>query len=297
MDRFSLEQCMLCPRRCRVNRLVGQVGYCGADARIKIGRYALHHWEEPPISGTRGSATVFFSGCNLGCVYCQNYKISTQNSGVYVSEEELCDIFLDLQKQGAHNINLVTPTHYIIGISNALTEAKKKGLTIPVVYNCGGYESSEALKMLDKKIDIYMPDMKYFNDKYARYYSKADQYFKYCSAAVAQMYEQVGKNEFDGDGIMKKGLIVRHLMLPGLLFDSKKILDYLYRTYKDDIYVSIMSQYTPMPQIRGKYPEIDRPLSKKYYDTLVNYAVKLGMTNVFIQEGGAAGESFIPDFF
>ena len=297
MDKITLEKCMLCPRMCKANRSDGQVGYCGADSRIKIGRYSLHMWEEPPISGTRGSGTVFFSNCNLGCVFCQNYKISSQHSGVYVNEEELCNIFLDLQKQGAHNINLVTPTHYIIGIANALNMAKKKGLSIPIVYNSGGYESPEALKILDKIIDIYMPDMKYYNDKFAVYYSNAPGYFRYCTAAIEEMYRQVGKNEFDNDGMMKKGLIVRHMMLPGLLFDSKKILDYLYDTYGDNIFVSIMSQYTPMPQIKGRYPEIDKPVSKKYYDTLVDYAVKIGMTNVFIQEGDAVGESFIPDFY
>ncbi|MDY3929465.1 MAG: radical SAM protein [Clostridia bacterium] len=297
MNKISLEKCILCPRKCGVNRKNGETGYCGADDKIKIGRSALHFWEEPPISGINGSGAVFFSNCNLGCVFCQNYKISSEHSGKHISEEKLCDIFLDLQKQGAHNINLVTPTHYIIGIANALIAAKNKGLKIPVVYNCGGYENPDALKILDGLVDIYMPDMKYFDDKYAVRYSKAPHYFENCSNAIKEMYRQVGKNEFDENKIMTRGLIVRHMLLPGLLFDSKKILDYLYGKYKDNIYISIMSQYTPMPQIKGKYPEIDKTVSKRYYDALVNYAAQIGIVNAFVQEDGAVGESFIPDFY
>lgn len=290
-----LSECRLCPRECKADRIKAKTGYCKAGAEIKIARAALHYWEEPPISGTRGSGAVFFSYCNLGCVFCQNYKISKEHCGKIVSETELAKIFLDLQKQGSHNINLVTPTHYIPQIATALKHAKNDGLCIPVVYNCGGYESAEALKLLDGLIDIYMPDVKYYDDKYAIKYSNAPHYFEHAKKALAQMYRQVGKPVFDADKIMKKGMIVRHMMLPGLLFDSKKILDYLHSEYKNNIYISIMNQYTPMPTV-VKYPEINKRVDEKYYNTLVNYAQRLGIENAFIQSGEAVGEEFIPEF-
>ena len=295
MDNSILKSCTLCPRACKTDRTSGQTGYCKADDRLKIAKAYLHQWEEPPISGTNGSGTVFFSHCNMGCVFCQNYKISSLHHGKYVTTEELSDTFLDLEKQKAHNINLVTPTHYIPQIADALILAKNKGLKIPVLYNCGGYESVEALRLLDGLIDIYMPDMKYFDDKYAIKYSNAPHYFEYTKKAIAEMYRQTGKNKFEND-IMTKGLIVRHMMLPGLLFDSKKILDYLHSQYGDNIYISIMSQYTPMPNAI-KYPEINKTVSKKYYETLVSYAAELGIKNAFIQDGASVGESFIPDFY
>ncbi len=295
MDNSILKSCSLCPRACKTNRTLGQTGYCKADDRIKIAKAYLHQWEEPPISGTNGSGTVFFSHCNMGCVFCQNYKISSLHYGKYVPTEELSNIFLNLEEQKAHNINLVTPTHYIPQIAEALILAKNKGLKIPVVYNCGGYESVEALRLLEGLIDIYMPDMKYFDDKYALKYSNAPHYFEYAKKAISEMYRQTGKNKFD-KGIMTKGVIVRHMMLPGLLFDSKKILDYLYSQYGDNIYISIMSQYTPMPNAIN-YPEINKTVSKKYYETLVSYAFELGIKNAFIQDGASVGESFIPDFY
>ncbi len=294
VDRNSLKSCTLCPRVCKIDRTLGQTGYCKADERIKIAKAYLHQWEEPPISGTNGSGTVFFSHCNMGCVFCQNYKISSEHQGKYVTIEELSEIFLDLEKQKAHNINLVTPTHYVPQIADALILAKNKGLKIPVLYNSGGYENVDALKLLDGLIDIYMPDMKYFDDKYAIKYSNAPHYFEYAKKAIDEMYRQVGKNKFDKD-IMTKGIIVRHMMLPGLLFDSKKILDYLYSKYGDNIYISIMSQYTPMPNVKD-YPEINKTVSKKYYETLVIYAAEIGIKNAFVQDGTSVGESFIPDF-
>ena len=295
MDRNLLKSCILCPRVCKIDRTTGQTGYCKADDRIKIAKAYLHQWEEPPISGANGSGTVFFSHCNMGCVFCQNYKISSEHQGKYVTISELCDTFIELQDKKAHNINLVTPTHYIPQIADAIIMAKAKGLKIPIVYNCGGYESVEALKILDGLIDIYMPDMKYFDDKYALKYSNAPHYFEYTKKAISEMYRQVGKNEFE-KGIMTKGVIVRHLMLPGLLFDSKKILDYLYSKYEDNIYISIMSQYTPMPNAKN-YPEINKTVSKKYYETLVNYASEIGIKNAFVQDGTSVGEGFIPDFY
>ncbi len=291
-----MTECNLCPRKCGVNRAENKLGYCGINSEIKIGRAALHFWEEPSISGERGSGAVFFSGCNLGCVYCQNRSISHERNGRKITEEELCEIFLSLQDDGAHNINLVTPTHFIPQIASSLVMAKKRGLKIPVVYNSGGYESAKALKMLSGLVDIYMPDLKYFDDKYARKYSNAPNYFKVATLAIAEMFSQVGKNEFASGGIMKRGVIVRHMMLPGLLFDSKKIIDYLYEEYGDDIYISIMSQYTPMPWVCD-YPEINRKVSEKYYNTLVDYAIEKGVRNAYIQDGESAKESFIPEFY
>ena len=293
---LDLKQCMLCPRKCAVDRTAGKVGFCKMDSKIKVARAALHFWEEPCISGTKGSGTVFFSGCNLRCVFCQNYKISTLLSGKIITESELGNIFLDLESQGAHNINLVTPTHFIPQIINALTMAKKKGLSIPTVYNCGGYESVDALKMLDGMIDIYLPDFKYFDNRFAKEYSSVSDYRECVQKAIDEMVRQVGKPVFDADGIMKKGVIVRHLLLPGLLFDSKKIIDYLYRTYGDDIWISIMNQYTPLEWVKD-IQRLNRRVSEGCYNALIDYAAELGVENAYIQEGGTAKESFIPDFF
>ena len=296
MREYLLKNCRLCPRKCSVDRTNAKKGFCGADDRIKIGRFGLHFWEEPSISGENGSGTVFFSHCNLGCVFCQNYPISSEYIGKYVSVSELCDIFLGLQRQNAHNINLVTPTHYIPQIADAIEEAKTKGLKIPVLYNCGGYENPEALKILDGLIDIYMPDVKYFDDKYSLKYSKAPHYFDFALSALEEMYRQVGKNEFFEDGTMKKGIIVRHMLLPGRLFDSKKILDRIYEKFGNNIYFSIMNQYTPMKNVQN-FPELSKKISPKYYDALVNYAVNLGIENAYIQSEGTSSEAFIPEFF
>ena len=288
-------RCLLCPRKCGVDRNV-ETGFCRAENKVKIARAALHFWEEPCISGESGSGTVFFSHCTLKCVYCQNRKISTGGCGYYVTERELADIFIDLQNRGANNINLVTPTHYVPQIINALDIAKENGLTLPILYNCGGYESTETIKMLDGYIDIYMPDMKYFDDKYAIKYSSASNYFKTAAAALNEMYSQVGSAKLDENGIMKKGMLVRHLMLPHLLFDTKKIMDYLRKTYGDKIYISLMSQYTPMPAVED-IPELNQKLNPKQYEAMIEYCIEHGMENVFIQEGEAAGESFIPEFY
>lgn len=297
MNYKELNCCTLCPRRCGVNRNKGEPGFCKADSRIKIARSALHFWEEPCISGKNGSGTVFFSHCTLKCVYCQNYAISTENHGKYVTEEELCDIFLELQNKGANNINLVTPTHYVPQIITALTLAKEKGLILPIVYNTSGYESVDTLKMLRGYIDVYLPDMKYASDKYSTKYSAARDYFNIAKEAIFEMFSQVGACEFSGSGIIKKGVIVRHLMLPGLLFDSKKIIDYLFSTYKNDIYISIMNQYTPLPTLPLEFCELSEKLPEKYYDTLVDYAANLGIENAFVQEDDASGSEFIPQFY
>ncbi len=291
-----LSTCRLCPRQCGVNRLLGETGFCGAGRDVKIARADLHYWEEPPISGKGGSGAVFFSHCPMQCVYCQNYEISTLHKGKTITESKLSKIFLDLQARGALNINLVTPTHYVPQIIRALAAAKAAGLTIPIVYNCGGYESVETIRLLAGWVDIYLPDMKYFSDALAQTYSHAPGYFAHASAAIAEMFRQVGRPVLDGQGIMRRGIIVRHMLLPGRLFDSKKIIDYLYNTYHNDIYISIMNQYTPLPQA-SPFPELCRPVSAAYYQALVDYAAGLGVENAFIQESGTVGESFIPAFY
>jgi len=290
------EKCRLCPRACDVNREIGEFGFCGAGERVKLARVALHMWEEPCISGENGSGTVFFSCCNMKCVYCQNYGISTLNKGYEVTECELADEFMSLQSQGANNINLVTPTHFVPQIIKALDIAKRKGLKLPVVYNCGGYESVETLRRLEGYIDIYMPDIKYFSDKYAVEYSAAPDYFNIAKSALNEMFRQVETPLFDERGIMQRGVIVRHMMLPGLLFETKKIIDYIYDTYKDNVFLSLMSQYTPMPNVKD-IPKLNRKINTEHYRSMVDYCVGKGVKNAFIQDETSATESFIPDFF
>ena len=288
-------KCNICPRRCGADRENGSLGFCGASNKIRIARAALHFWEEPCLSGKNGAGTVFFSHCNMKCVYCQNYRISTRGAGHEVSIGELAEIFLDLQSRGANNIDLVTPTHYALDIAEAVKKAKNSGLHIPVLYNCGGYESVETLKRLEGLIDIYMPDMKYYRDKYAVKYSSAPRYFETACAALEEMYRQTGAFVLDENGIMQSGVIVRHMMLPGLMLDTKKIMDYLFDTYGNNIYISLMSQYTPLKNVE-RFPELNRKIDMKKYNSIVDYCMNRGMENVFIQEGSAAKESFIPCF-
>ncbi len=363
--KYDASSCTLCPRECGVDRLHGVRGRCGCDSDIYVARAALHMWEEPCISGEHGSGTVFFSGCPLGCVFCQNSNIANSKVGKRISVERLSEIFLEQQERGALNINLVTPTHYIPQIAAALDLSRQQGMRLPVVYNSGGYEKVEALKMLDGLVDIYLPDMKYMSHELAKKYSKAEDYPDIAKIALAEMFRQVGKSMFelenklgnksqkqpeknivfngktqdisdidngalnffdnansksrqdideivdeieensatDEDGlIMKRGMIVRHLVLPGCTSDSKAVVKYLYDTYGDDIYMSIMSQYTPMPELMpgGKlnalYPELARCVTNEEYDEVVDYAIDLGVENAFIQEGDVAKDSFIPDF-
>lgn len=291
-----LNNCRLCPRNCGVDRLSGNPGFCGGGIDVKVARSALHFWEEPCISGTKGSGTVFFSGCTLKCIFCQNHKISRAQMGEEISNECLAELFLEQQENGALNINLVTPTHYAVQIIEALDIAKSRGLKIPIVYNTSGYEKYETIKALDGYIDIYLPDFKYFSDKYAISYSNAPKYFEYASKSLEEMVRQTGSVKFDSDGIALTGTIVRHLMLPGLLFDSKKVLDYLYHTFSDDIYISIMNQYTP---IKGaNLPlNLQKKVSWEYYNCLLDYAVNIGIKNAYVQDKETADESFIPEFF
>jgi len=290
-----LENCTLCPRKCSVNRLDGQLGFCNASLDIKIAKVSLHQWEEPCISGTSGSGTVFFSNCNMRCVFCQNHTISHEGIGKTVSINHLSEIFLEQQKKGAYNINLVTPTHYVPQIIEALKLAKNKGLKIPILYNSNAYENIDTIKALSGFIDVYLPDLKYYRNKYALRYSKSPNYFNVASEVITEMVSQVGTAKFDADGIIQKGVIIRHLMLPGLLFDSKKVIDFIYSTFDNSVYISLMNQYTPMYKA-ANYPEINKALNPDHYDALIDYCINLGITNCFIQEGGTSSKAFVPDF-
>ena len=289
------KNCCLCPRNCGIDRLAGQKGFCGVTAEIMVARAALQMWEEPCISGQEGSGAVFFSGCSLGCVFCQNRAISRGQSGKMITVERLAEIFLDLQRQKANNINLVTAGHFLVQVREALILAKKQGLTIPVVYNSSGYEKAEMLQLLDGLVDIYLPDFKYMESDLAGKYSHAKDYPEIAREALAEMVRQAGTPEFDDRGMMKKGVIVRHLLLPGHVRNSRKVLEYLYETYKDQIYISLMNQYTPMPAVLED-PQLSRKVTAREYDRLLDHAISLGVTNCFIQEGETAKESFIPEF-
>jgi putative pyruvate formate lyase activating enzyme len=289
------ESCTLCPRQCGVNRVNNKTGYCRVTADLIVSRAALHMWEEPCISGTNGSGTVFFSGCSMQCVYCQNQVIANANAGVAISIQRLSEIFIELQDKGAHNINLVTPSHYVPHLVEAIPMARKKGLIIPIVYNCCSYEKVETLRKLEGFIDIYLPDLKYYSGEISIRYSNCSDYFNISIKAIEEMVRQVGEPVFDKDDIMKNGVIIRHLALPGYIKDSKEIIKYIYETYHDNVYISIMNQFTPMDNLIH-YPEINKTLDEKQYDELVDYAINLGVENGFIQEGETAKESFIPDF-
>lgn len=289
-----LENCRLCPRYCGVNRECGEVGYCGCGSKIKIARYSLHMWEEPCISGNAGSGTIFFSCCNLRCVYCQNYDISIMGKGREISVEEFSDICLDLQNNGALNINLVTAVMYIPLVVDGIKLAKRRGLSIPIVYNSSGYESVEGLKLLEGSVDIYLVDFKYYDNELSSRYSGVNNYKEYASEAIEEMYRQVGKNKFNKNKMMIKGLIIRHLVLPGCSSDSKMIIKYLFDTYNDNIYLSIMNQYTPVRKIG--IDSLDRCVTNSEYDNVVDFAYEVGVRNAFVQEGETQKESFIPDF-
>ena len=271
------------------------VGFCKAPNDIYIARASLHQWEEPCISGENGSGTVFFSFCPLKCVFCQNYSLSHENKGTKISTVELANIFLKLQSQKAHNINLVTPTHYSLQVLDALKIAKANGLTIPIVYNTSGYENVETLKMLDGYIDVYLPDFKYFSNELSKKYSGVSNYFEVATDALKEMFRQVGEFSIDENGIIKRGMIVRHLILPGYTEDSKAVTQHIYDLFRDKIYISIMNQYTPLPHV-SNYPEINRKVTDEEYDDVIDFALSLGIENAFIQEGDTAKESFIPDF-
>lgn len=294
-ERRLLSDCTLCPRDCHVDRSQGQTGYCGETDQLRVARAALHHWEEPCLSGERGSGTVFFSGCALGCVYCQNHLVARGLRGRVVTIPQLAEICLDLQTQGAHNVNLVTPSHFAPQIAAAIDLAKASGLQLPIVYNCGGYERLETLRLLAGRVDVYLPDLKYCSPAIAARYSNCPDYFQHALPAIAEMLRQVGEPVFAADGSLQRGVIVRHLLLPGNLSDSQQIVRHLYQAFGDRIYLSLMNQFTPLPPLAA-YPEINRRVSEQEYEQLVQYAIAIGVENGFIQEGETASESFIPDF-
>ncbi len=287
--------CRLCPRECRADRAKGELGYCRMPMEPYAARAALHHWEEPCISGTKGSGAVFFSGCTLRCVYCQNQKIAEGTFGERVSEERLSEIFLELEEQGAHNLNLVTAGHFLPSVIEALRRAKARGLHIPVVYNTGGYEKVSSIRGLEGLVDIWLPDYKYESRYLAGRYSHAPDYPVQVKKAVEEMVRQAGAPVFDAAGLLQRGVIVRHLVLPGCVSDSKDVLEVLHDAWGDRIWVSILNQYTPLPHVRA-YPELSRRVTGEEYEEVVDYALFLGMRQVYIQQGDCAKERFIPAF-
>ena len=290
-----MKECKVCPRNCGADRLSDQKGFCRAGAEIILARAALHMWEEPCISGKEGSGAVFFSGCSLGCKFCQNGQISRGQTGKKVTADRLADIFLELQQQKANNINLVTAGHFLPQVAEAIEKSRNRGLQIPVVYNSSGYEKSEMLKLLEGLVDIYLPDFKYMDPELAEKYSYARDYPEVAKEALKEMVRQTGTPEFDRQGIMKKGVIVRHLLLPGHVKDSRRVLEYLLSTYGKEIYISLMNQYTPMPAMKDD-PRLSRKVTDREYQRLIDYGLQLGLENGFIQEGETAKESFIPEF-
>lgn len=289
------EDCLLCPRKCGINRSTGQTGVCGVSSEIKVARAALHYWEEPCISGKRGSGAVFFSGCSLHCVFCQNREISDGKEGKVISKERLSDIFMELADKGANNINLVTPGQYIPDIVWAVNDAKSRGMKLPIIYNTSGYENVTELKLLEGIVDVYLPDFKYMDSTLSARYSRAKDYPSVAKQALSEMVRQQPDVVIDdATGLIQKGVIVRQLLLPGHVNDAKAVLKYLYDTYHDHVYISMMSQFTPIAL--KDYPEINRTVTRREYERLVDYALKIGITNAFIQEGDVAKDSFISAF-
>ena len=289
------ENCLLCPRKCGINRSTGQTGVCGVSSEIKVARAALHYWEEPCISGKRGSGAVFFSGCSLHCVFCQNREISDGKEGKVISKERLSDIFIELADKGANNINLVTPGQYIPDIVWAVNNAKSRGMKLPIIYNTSGYENVTELKLLEDIVDVYLPDFKYMDSTLSAMYSRAKDYPSVAKQALSEMVRQLPDVVIDdATGLIQKGVIVRQLLLPGHVNDAKAVLKYLYDTYHDHVYISMMSQFTPIAL--KDYPEINRTVTRREYERLVDYALEIGITNAFIQEGDVAKDSFIPAF-
>ena len=289
------ENCLLCPRKCGINRRTGQTGVCGVSSEIKVARAALHYWEEPCISGKRGSGAVFFSACSLPCVFCQNREISDGKEGKVISKERLSDIFMELAGKGANNINLVTPGQYIPDIVWAVNDAKSRGMKLPIIYNTSGYENVTELKLLEGIVDVYLPDFKYMDSTLSAMYSRAKDYPSVAKQALSEMVRQQPDVVIDdATGLIQKGVIVRQLLLPGHVNDAKAVLKYLYDTYHDHVYISMMSQFTPIAL--KDYPEINRTVTRREYERLIDYALEIGITNAFIQEGDVAKDSFIPAF-
>ena len=290
-----LENCMLCPHKCGINRIEGKKGRCKCDDKLKIALASLHMFEEPCISGENGSGTVFFSNCNLNCIYCQNYEISSLGKGKEITIQHLAKIFLKQQEKGAHNINLVTPTMYVYQIIEALKIAKANGLNIPIVYNSNGYENIDTIKLLKGYVDVYLPDLKYYSNQLAKKYSNVDNYFETATKAIKEMYNQVGIAKFDENGLIKKGVIIRHLVLPNHIQNTKNILKWIKNNLSDDIYVSVMAQYFPTHKAKEDNL-INRKLNKKEYKEVLNYLYSLDLENGYIQELGEHEEEYVPNF-
>ncbi|MFQ7249295.1 MAG: radical SAM protein [Ruminococcus sp.] len=290
-----MRSCTLCPRMCRVDRTAGEKGFCGMGVAVQGARAALHMWEEPCISGKKGSGAIFFSGCTLKCVFCQNREIAEGKYGKEISSQRLTEIFLELQGNGAANINLVTAGHFVVPVKEALLRAKEQGLAIPVIYNSGGYERVETLRFLEPVVDVWLPDFKYMDGRLAREYSKAEDYPQTAKKALEEMVRQAGECRFDKEGYIQKGVIVRHLILPGHTRDSMEILSYLHKTYGEHIYISVMNQYTPLPQVKDLEP-LNRKVTRREYRRVLDFALELGIEQGYFQEGETAKESFIPLF-
>ncbi|MCI8641691.1 MAG: radical SAM protein [Clostridia bacterium] len=287
-----LEKCTLCPHECKINRNNGQIGRCKSKNTVKIALYSIHNFEEPCISGKEGSGTVFFSNCNLNCVFCQNYEISHQGKGKEVTIRRLAEIFLEQQERNAQNINLVTPTSYVPQIIEAIKIARNNGLNLPIIYNTNGYEKVQTLKLLEGYIDIYLPDFKYSNNLLAKRLSKVDNYFEITTEALKEMYRQTGKAVFNNDGMMKKGMIIRHLVLPNHILNSKRVLKWI-NDNMPNVFVSVMAQYFPTFKAK-EFEDINRKLSKKEFQEIENYLYQLNLGNGFVQELGEHEEEYVP---
>ena len=288
----ELECCTICPHNCKINRTKNP-GRCKSTDKIKIALYSIHNFEEPCISGEKGSGTIFFSNCNMNCVFCQNYEISQLGRGKEITIEELANVMIKQQERNVQNINLVTPTSYALHIVEAIKIARKKGLEIPIVYNTNGYESGETLKLLEGYVDIYLPDLKYYYDDLAKKYSKVDNYFEIATKAIQEMYRQVGTPVLDENGVMKKGLMIRHLILPNEVQNSKKVLKWIKENIDSNVYVSIMAQYFPTYKAK-EIPEIARKITKEEYEKVENYLYGLDLENGYIQELGEHEEEYVP---
>lgn len=291
----NLVECKICPHNCKVNRLVGQLGRCKAGSKVKIGLASLHYYEEPCISGEKGSGAVFFSNCNMSCQFCQNYEISWNGKGKEITVEELSTVFLELQEQGAHNINLVTPTIYAYQIIEAIQLARKNGLNLPIIYNSNGYDKVETLKKLEGYIDVYLPDLKYYDDEIALRYSGIKHYFEVASEAIQEMYRQVGAPIFNESGIIQKGLMIRHLVLPNHIQNSKKILSWIKENIDGAVYVNIMAQYFPCFHAKN-IKELSRKLTKREYSIIENFVYQLGISNGYMQDLEEQEEQYVPKF-
>ena len=299
LNREAYTACRLCPRACNADRIAGKRGFCGADAQLRVARAALHYWEEPCISAAEGSGAVFFSGCNLGCVFCQNYEIShltKEATWIVVSPQRLAEIFFSLQDQQANNINLVTADIHIPAVAAAIAIAKAQGLKIPVIFNTSSYVTVDSLRMLEGLADVYLPDFKFYSSVKAGKYLHAADYPQTARRAIAEMVRQAGECSFDANGKIQKGVIVRHLLMPHGLLEAKMIVKELYRTYGDAVYLSLMNQYTPIRPHLTAYPELHKGPTEAEYAELIEYALALGVKNAYMQEGGTVSESFIPAF-